>query len=125
MEDTKIFMKNEVELFRETISDGTFWFVTDCEAGGNCVRYESHKDAVVDYDERVKKRIAKYYTKTAVPFDVQVMPLPKEAKMIQILVDRLNDYERQLKSDYGFQNKQKISNKVKELKKCIQLMQSA
>ena len=58
------------------------------------------------------------------PLDLLVIPLPKEVKMIQVLVDRLNDYERQLKSDYGFPNKQKISHKVRELKKCIQLMQS-
>lgn len=50
--------------------------------------------------------------------------LLKETKMVQVLVDRLNNYERQLKNDYGFPNKQKISHKVKELKKCIQLMQS-
>lgn len=125
MEDTKIFMKNEVELFRETISDGTFWFVTDCEAGGNCVRYENHKDAVVDYEQRVKKRIEKYYTKKAVPFDVQVMPLLIKDIILGKLIDRLNQFEKQINTPNGMLTQHKIRIRIRELKKIISLVQSA
>jgi len=57
-------------------------------------------------------------------FDLQVMPLPIKDEISQKLVDRLNMFEKQMASDYGFENKQKISHKIKELKKCIQIVQS-
>lgn len=64
MEDQKIFMNREVELFKEEISDGVRWFVTDCEAGGYCEQYYTHKEALQDYNKRVQERIEKYYTKS-------------------------------------------------------------
>lgn len=57
--------------------------------------------------------------------DLQVMPLLIKDEISQKLVDRLNMFERQMASDYGFANKQKIAHKIKELKKCIQIVQSA
>jgi len=55
----------------------------------------------------------------------QVMLLPIKDEISQKLVDRLNMFEKQMASDYGFANKQKISYKIKELKKCIQIVQLA
>lgn len=57
--------------------------------------------------------------------DGVVMPLLIKDEIAQKLIDRLNLYEKQYASDYGFINKQKIAHKVKELKKCIQIVQSA
>jgi hypothetical protein len=57
--------------------------------------------------------------------DPLVMPLLIKDEIAQKLIDRLNLYEKQYASDYGFINKQKIAHKVKELKKCIQIVQSA
>jgi len=60
MQDQKTFMNNEVELFKE----GEYWFVTDCEAGGYCKKYFNYTDALKDYENRVKRRIEKHYTKS-------------------------------------------------------------
>ena len=57
--------------------------------------------------------------------DPLVMPLLIKDEIAQKLIDRLNLYEKQYASNYGFINKQKIAHKVKELKKCIQIVQSA
>ena len=57
--------------------------------------------------------------------DPLVMPLLIKDEIAQKLIDRLNLYEKQYASDYGFINKQKIAHKVEELKKCIQIVQSA
>lgn len=57
--------------------------------------------------------------------DLQVMPLLIKDEISQKLIDRLNMFEKQMASDYGFANKQKIAHKIKELKKCIQIVQSA
>ena len=59
-----------------------------------------------------------------IPVDLQVMPLLIKDEIVQKLVDRLNNFERQMQSDYGFANKQKIAHKIKELKKCIRIVQS-
>jgi hypothetical protein len=48
-----------------------------------------------------------------VPLDVALI----KPKIVQKLVERLNQFERQLVSQYGFPNKQKINHKIKELKK--------
>ena len=66
-----------------------------------------------------------YPTAKVVGVDLLVMPLLVKDEIVQKLVDRLNNFERQMQSDYGFANKQKIRYKIKELKKCIQIVQSA
>jgi hypothetical protein len=59
------------------------------------------------------------------PLEQQVTPLLIKDEISQKLINRLNMFEKQMASDYGFANKQKISHKIKELKKCIQIVQSA
>ncbi len=75
-----------------------------------------------EFFDRLDRLLTK--VKGSIPLEVEVEPLPKEIIIAQKLVDRLNDYQRQLDSDYGFVNKQKISYKVKELKKIIQIVQT-
>lgn len=47
-----------------------------------------------------------------------------ESRIINKLEERLKQFEKQLTSNYGFANKMKIQHKVKELKKCIQIIKS-
>ena len=60
----------------------------------------------------------------AIQVQAEVMQLLVKDGIVTKLTDRLNSFERQTQSDYGFVNKQKIANKIKELKKCIQIVQS-
>ena len=62
---------------------------------------------------------------TSNPVEAEVMPLQLKEQIRKKMVERLNLFDRQLSSDYGFANKQKIRHKIAELKKCIQIVQSA
>lgn len=61
MENRRIFMNNEVELFKEDDN----WFVTDCDAKGYCERHYTYEKARLDYEKRVRIRVEKHYTKTS------------------------------------------------------------
>ena len=45
-------------------------------------------------------------------------------EILSKMKERLEQFERQLNNNDGFANKPKINHKVKELKKCIQIVQS-
>lgn len=57
--------------------------------------------------------------------ELLVMPLLIKDNILGRLIDRLNQLEKQLNSGYGMINKQKIRIRTKELKKIIDLVQSA
>lgn len=76
--------------------------------------------------EAMDEYLSQVYGKQKVgQLDPQVMPLLIKDNVLGKLIDRLNQFERQLASDHGFANKQKIQHKVRELKKCIQIVQEA
>src|SRR5690606_27609698 len=82
---------------------------------------EHHID--LDTDNMLTEQLFTDYISSQL--DPLVMPLLIKDEIAQKLIDRLNLYEKQYASDYGFINKQKIAHKVEELKKCIQIVQSA
>lgn len=81
--------------------------------------YEAVYEAIVKYTNVNKHEVREFQiAKTVITSQIK-------DEISQKLIDRLNLFEKQLTSDYRVFNKQKISHKVKELKKCIQIVQSA
>ena len=99
-----------------------------CECFGECkVKVKNNRGYEYILTEGEIRTLEKFEAeeKESNRLDLQVMPLLIKDEIVQKLIDRLNNFERQMQSDYGFANKQKIAYKIKELKKCIQIVQSA
>jgi len=108
-----------------TKTKGEVKMVTDEQIQKHIEENCRHKDGQPLMDEQAFYEGAKWMREKVGQLDPLVMPLLIKDEIAQKLIDRLNLYEKQYASDYGFINKQKIAHKVKELKKCIQMVQSA
>ena len=99
-----------------------------CECFGECkVKVKNNRGYEYILTEGEIRTLEKFEAeeKESNRLDLRVMPLLIKDEISQKLVDRLNMFERQMTSNYGFANKEKIAHKINELKKCIKIVQSA
>lgn len=86
--------------------------------------YEKSIDEFYELKTKIQM-ILKIYSDESIPLELQVMPLQIKEKIVKRMTERLDNYDKQMQSDYMPHNKIIISRKMKELRKCIKIVQSA